>query len=131
LIYVVKYDYNTFGDWKMTRKTRSISWIKAARKDFDGFPEAAQFAVVAALTIAAEGGKSDIAKPLLGLGAGVMEIALPYRGDAFRVVYAVQIGEDLWVLHAFQKKSTQGIKTPLHEIELVKQRMKRLKEILG
>jgi len=60
-----------------------------------------------------------------------MEIALPYRGDAFRVVYAVQIGEDLWVLHAFQKKSTQGIKTPLHEIELVKQRMKRLKEILG
>lgn len=114
----------------MTRKTRSISWIKAARKDFRRFPEAAQFAVVAALTIAAEGGKSDIAKPLLGLGAGVMEIALPYRGDAFRVVYAVQIGEDLWVLHAFQKKSAQGIKTPPHEIELVKQRMKRLKEIL-
>lgn len=59
-----------------------------------------------------------------------MEIVLRYRGDAFRVVYAVQIGDDLWVIHAFQKKSTQGIKTPKHEIDLVHERIKRLKEIL-
>jgi predicted XRE-type DNA-binding protein len=56
-----------------------------------------------------------------------MEIALPYKGDAFRVVYAVLIGEDIWVVHAFQKKSTQGIKTPLREMELAKDRLKRLK----
>jgi phage-related protein len=55
---------------------------------------------------------------------------LPYRGNAFRVVYAVQLGADLWVVHAFQKKSTQGIKTPKHEIDLIKDRLKRLKEIL-
>ena len=65
-----------------------------------------------------------------GLGSSVFEIALPFRGDAFRVVYAVQIGDDIWVVHAFQKKSTQGIKTPKHEIELVKDRLKRLKEVL-
>jgi phage-related protein len=53
------------------------------------------------------------------LGSGVFEIALPYRGNAFRVVYAVQVGLDLWVIHAFQKKATQDIKTPKHEIELV------------
>jgi phage-related protein len=47
------------------------------------------------LTIAAEGSKADIAKPLQGLGSGVFEIALPYRGGAFRVVYAVQIGNDI------------------------------------
>ena len=64
------------------------------------------------------------------LGSGVFEIALPYRGNAFRVVYAVQLGEDLWVIHAFQKKSTHGIKTPRHEIDLIKDRLKRLKEIL-
>jgi len=52
------------------------------------------------------------------------------RGDAFRVVYAVQLGDDIWVVHAFQKKSTQGIKTPKHEIDLVKDRVKRLKEML-
>lgn len=83
-----------------------------------------------ALTIAAEGGKADIVKPLHGLGSGVLEIALPYRGDAFRVVYAVQIGTDVWVIHAFQKKSTQGIKTPKHEIDAISDRLKRLKEML-
>jgi phage-related protein len=67
---------------------------------------------------------------LKGLGSGVMEIALPYRGNAFRVVYAVQLGEDVWVVQAFQKKSTQGIKTPKHEIDLISERMKRLKEML-
>ena len=51
-------------------------------------------------------------------------------GDAFQVVYAVQLGSDLWVVHAFQKKSTQGIKTPKHEIDLINERLKRLKEAL-
>ena len=60
----------------------------------------------------------------------MFEIALPFRGDAFRVVYAVQLGEDIWVVHAFQKKSTWGIKTPKPEIDLVKDRLKRLKEML-
>ena len=114
----------------MTRPTRPISWIKAALKEFEKFPEGARTTCLNALTIAAEGGKADIAKPMHGLGSGVFEIALPFRGDAFRVVYAVQIGDDLWVVHAFQKKSTQGIKTPQREIELIKDRVKRLKEML-
>lgn len=114
----------------MTRNTRPISWVSAARKEFDTFPEGAQSICLAVLTIAAEGGKADIAKPMKGLGSGVLEIALPYRGNAFRVVYAVQIGSDLWVVHAFQKKSTQGIKTPKREIELIAARIKRLKEMM-
>jgi predicted XRE-type DNA-binding protein len=61
----------------------------------------------------------------------VFEIALPFRGDAFRAVYAVQLGDDLWVVHAFQKKSTRGIKTPKHEIDLIKDRLKRLREMLA
>ncbi|MGH7968335.1 MAG: type II toxin-antitoxin system RelE/ParE family toxin, partial [Limisphaerales bacterium] len=81
-------------------------------------------------TIAAEGGKADIVKPMLGLGSGVFEIALPFRGDTFRVIYAVQVGDDIWVVHAFQKKSTRGVKTPKHEIDAIKDRLKRLKEML-
>lgn len=115
----------------MAQLTRPISWIKAARRDFDSFPPAAQSICLDALTIAAEGGKSDLAKPMVGLGSGVFEIALPFRGNAFRVVYAVQLGDDLWVVHAFQKKSTQGIKTPKHEIDLIRDRLKRLKESLS
>ncbi|WP_210387083.1 type II toxin-antitoxin system RelE/ParE family toxin [Methylorubrum populi] len=49
----------------------------------------------------------------------------------FRVVYAVQIDTDLWVVHAFQKKSISGIKTPQHEIDVVRERLKRLKEALA
>jgi phage-related protein len=83
-----------------------------------------------ALTILAAGRMPDIAKPLTGLGSGVMELALKYRGDAFRVVYALQIGDDIWVVHAFQKKSKTGIKTPKQEIDLIRDRLKRLKEML-
>ena len=60
----------------------------------------------------------------------MFEIALPFRGDAFRVVYAVQLPDAIWVIHAFQKKSTQGIKTPTREVDLIKGRLKRLKEML-
>ena len=83
-----------------------------------------------ALTVAAEGGKSDIAKPMKGLGSGVFEIVLPFRGDAFRVVYMVQLEQDIWVVHAFHKKSKRGIKTPKAEIDLIENRLKRLKEML-
>src|ERR1035437_2355207 len=114
----------------MIRKTRPVSWIRAALKEFETFPQGARSICLAALTIAAEGGKADVAKTMHGLGSGVFEIALPFRGDAFRVVYAVQFAEEIWVVHAFQKKSTQGIKTPQREIDLTKDRLKRLKEML-
>src|SRR5580704_9867861 len=114
----------------MTRETRPASWIRAALKEFETFREGARSTCLAALTIAAEGGKADIAKPMHGLRSGVLEIALPFKGDAFRVVYAVQLGDDIWVVHAFQKKSTQGIKTPKHEVDLIKDRLKKLKEML-
>ena len=114
----------------MIRITRPISWVRAARKEFASFPEGAQAICLAALTVAAEGGKADIAKPMKGLGSGVMEIALPHRGNAFRVVYALQIGAELWVVHAFQKKSTHGINTPKRELDLISARVRHLKEML-
>jgi phage-related protein len=82
------------------------------------------------LTIIAEGGKPDKAKPLKGIDGGVFEIALPHRGEAYRVIYAIQIEDAVWVIHAFQKKSKTGIKTPQKEIDLIKDRLKRIKEAL-
>ncbi|HEU0156994.1 MAG TPA: type II toxin-antitoxin system RelE/ParE family toxin [Stellaceae bacterium] len=67
----------------------------------------------------------DIAKPLRGLGSGVFELALRHRGDAFRVVYALDVGAEIWVVHAFQKKSKSGIGTPKAEIDLIRQRLRR------
>ncbi len=77
-----------------------------------------------ALTILAEGRMPDIAKPLTGFRAGVMEPALRHRGDAFRVVYALRIDADIWLIHALQKKSKSGIKTPRQEIDLIHERLK-------
>src|SRR3982074_641743 len=112
------------------RNTRNISWIKAARRDFEDFVEDVQSDMLDALTVAAEGGKSDKAKPFHGVDGGVFEIALRYRGDAFRALYAVKIDADIWVIHAFQKKSKSGIKTPRMEIDLSHERLRRLKEAL-
>ena len=67
----------------MIRKTRPISWIKGARKDFEKFPEEVQTICLTALTIAAENGKADIAKPFKGLGSGIFEIALPLARRRF------------------------------------------------
>jgi len=114
----------------MVRDTRPVSWIKAARKDFEEFPRGAQDEVLRALTIVAEGGHPDMAKPLKGFDSGILELALRFRGDAYRVVYAVQLGDDVWIIHAFQKKSKAGIKTPGQDIDLVRERLKRLKEML-
>jgi phage-related protein len=107
---------------------RRISWVRAAWKEFGSFPQAVQEQIKFALEIAAAGRTADIAKPMKGLDGGVYEIALPNRGNAYRAVYAVKLGDDLWVVHAFQKKSTQGIKTPQHEIDVIRERLKRLKE---
>src|SRR3954465_11596056 len=112
------------------RDTRRVSWLKAALRDFEAFPAEGQREALTALTIAAEGGKDDTAKPFKGVEGGVFESALKHRGDAYRAIYAVQIGADLWVIHAFKKKSKSGIKTPRHEVDLIRERLKRLRETL-
>lgn len=113
------------------REARGISWIRAARKDFDRFPANARKRAFRAFILIADGGTPDIAKPLSGIGAGVWELALRERGDAWRIVYALRIGDNVWIIHAFQKKSTSGIATPKPDIDLIKTRIKHLREDLS
>lgn len=115
----------------MVRNTRRISWLKGALKDFLDFPADARTRAEYALTLVADGATPDIAKPLTGLGSGVWELAIRSRGDAFRVVYALQLDADIWIVHAFQKKSKRGIATPKQDVDLVRERIKRLKEQLA
>lgn len=110
--------------------TRPISFIAAARKDFETFLDGAQLAIRRELTFAAAGGVGPNSKPFKGVDGGVFEVALKYRGDAFRLVYAVRIADAIWVIHAFQKKSKTGIKTPQFEVDLICARLARLKEML-
>lgn len=114
----------------MKRDTRPIGWIKAARKTFEKFPKPVQDRISTALTIAAEGQKADIAKPMKGLGGGVIEIAMRYQTNAYRTVYVTEIAGSLWVVHAFQKKSKTGIRTPKLEIDLIRDRLRYLRKEL-
>jgi phage-related protein len=107
---------------------REIAWVRAARRAFEEFPITVQRRMGRALDVAARGEMAEIARPLRGLGSGVFEIALAYRSDAYRAVYAVKRGAPVWVIHAFQKKSRTGIKTPKQDIELIRQRLRRLQE---
>ena len=102
--------------------------MTSAEKDFLKFPAPVQSRMRAALEIAATGEMADIARPLKGMDTGVYELRVAYRTDAFRAIYAVRIGTDIWVVHAFQEKSKKGVKTPKQEINLVRSRLSRLKE---
>ena len=112
----------------MLKAHRKIAWFKRASKVFKTFPEVAKDKILDALVIAAQGDTSSFSKPLKGMGSDVFEIAVKYRKDAYRAVYALRIRKELWVIHAFKKKSKTGIKTPQADIDLIKARIKFLKE---
>jgi len=108
---------------------RRVIWLGNSRKNLQDFPKGAQKLLGDELQLMQFGGMSKNAKPFKGIGSGVFEIALRYAKDAYRVVLAIQLGEKIYVLHAFQKKSTKGIATPYHEIELIKKRYREAKEL--
>jgi phage-related protein len=65
---------------------------------------------------------------LAGVGSGVMEIAERYDTNAYRLIYAVQLGKSIYVLHVFQKKSKSGIATPKMDVDLIVKRYKEARE---
>ncbi len=75
------------------------------------------------------GGMPKDAKPFKGVGSGVFEIAIRFNKDAYRTVLAVQLGEKIYVLHAFQKKSKTGTRTPQQDVELIKHQYREAREL--
>ena len=100
-------------------------WIGSSLDDLRAFPGEVQHAIGFALRDAQLGGKHESAKPLRGFkGAGVLEIIEDHDGDTYRAVYTVKLAGSIYVLHVFQKKSKKGIKTPKHELDLIKARLR-------
>lgn len=108
----------------MTEKRKLLHWEGSSKKDFKAFPIDVQKDLGVALFVVQLGGTPASAKPWKGLGPGVYELVDDYRGDTFRAVYTVRIGDAVHVLHAFQKKSKSGIATPQPDVELVEKRLK-------
>jgi phage-related protein len=109
---------------------KPVAWVGTSLKDLREFPEAVQDHMGYALYVAQRGGKHQDAKVLGGFGgAGVVEIIKDHRGDTFRAVYTLRYAGSVYVLHAFQKKSKTGRKTPGRDIELIKQRLRETEQI--
>jgi len=106
------------------RKAAAL-WVASAKKDYLSFPAEVQDEMGYALGLAQLGAKHPNAKPWKGAGPGILEIVEDHRGDTYRAVHAVRFADAVYVLHAFQKKSKQGIKTPQTHVKLIAARLKR------
>ena len=102
---------------------KPLFWVGSAKRDLLAFPEEVKDDIGVALSVAQFGGKHPSAKPWKGEGGGIFEVVEDYMGGAYRAVYTVRFHGALYVLHAFQKKSPSGIKTPRADVGLIAQRL--------
>ncbi len=108
---------------------RDVRWVGDAKENLQGFPNQVRKDIGHALYLVQTGQTPPTAKPMRGIESGVFEIVDDYDTNTYRAVYTVKIGRSLYVLHAFQKKSKRGIATPKREIDLIKRRLRRAKEL--
>lgn len=102
-----------------------VEWVGSSKEDLSAFPRKVKETMGFVPRMAQKGGKHIDAKPLKGFGgAGVLEIIEDFDGNTYRGVYTVKMKGVIYVLHAFQKKSKSGIKTPEFEIKKIQQRLK-------
>jgi len=106
-------------------RNKPLHWVGSAKRDYLDFPNEVQSDMGYALGLAQINAKHPKAKPWKGEGPGVFEIVEDHRGNTYRAVYTVRFVGVIYVLHAFQKKSKTGIKTPQTDINLIAERLKR------
>ena len=108
----------------LSRGEKPLDWVGSSKRDFLGFPEAVKDEMGNALGVAQFGGKHPSVKPWKGQGPGVFEVAEDHDGDTYRAVYTVRFQDVVYVLHAFQKKSPNRIRTAHPDIDMVERRLK-------
>jgi phage-related protein len=113
---------------KRTEPLKSVEWVGSSKSDLSAFPLEVKKEAGFALHLAQKGDKSVNAVPMVGFGgASVLEVVMPNDGQTFRAVYTVRFRKAIYVLHAFQKKSKKGIKTPQSDLDLINRRLKTAK----
>ncbi len=102
---------------------KPLYFMGTSKDDLSAFPDEVKLVIGFALRMAQRGEKHAQAKPWKGDGSGVLEI-VEDDGDAYRAVYVTRFASVVYTLHAFQKKSTKGVKTSARDIAAVKRRLK-------
>ena len=109
---------------------KRLLWIGSSYEDLKDFPDLIRGAMGHALYRAQTGKKHEHAKVLGGMGsAKVLEVRENDRSGTYRLIYTIELDDFVFVLHAFQKKSTSGIATPKQDIDLIKNRIKEARAL--
>ena len=108
----------------MGKDDAPLEFVGTSYDDLKAFPASVQGKAGVAFRTAQEGETPPNAKPLQGFGGtGVLEVVISYDTNAYRCVYTVRLVNAVYVLHCFEKKATQGIKTSRRDIALIRQRL--------
>jgi phage-related protein len=104
---------------------KPLVWIGSSKKDLMDLPVSVRKFVGHALDLAQRGERHEATKVMSGFGsAGILEVIEDDSGSTYRTVYTVRFPEAVFVLHAFQKKSTRGIATPKPDMDIIRHRLK-------
>ncbi len=108
---------------------RPLCWVGRSLDELREFPGEVVDFMGYALHLAQQGDKHPDVKPLKGFAGGsVLEVVADYSGNTWRMVYTVRYRDVIYVLHAFQKKSKQGIRTPKQHTSMIRRRLKLAQE---
>lgn len=102
-----------------------IEILRACEKELKEFPEEVRGDLADALARLDAGLilSMPLSRPMPSIRPGVHELRFRDRTGIYRVVYWIRRQNEIWLVHAFKKKTQQ---TPSQNIEVVKQRIKRI-----
>jgi phage-related protein len=107
---------------------KEIFWIGSTQDDLAAASASVRRTMGGALRTAQQGGKSEDASPMHGDLRDVFEIREDDEGGTYRLMYTATIGDTLYVLDFFQKKSKSGIATPKADLDRIRLRLKKARE---
>ncbi len=110
---------------------RKLIWLVDSLDRLAAFPAAVRKKLGFALYQAQSGQQHESAKILRGFADTVWQVRADDPGGTYRAVYVTQLGDAIYVLHAFQKKATSGIATPRRELDLIRQRLQLARKLAG
>jgi phage-related protein len=114
----------------IARPSKQIVFLGSSLKDLTAFPLSVKRVAGHALRLAQQGERHADAQLMRGFGsAQVLEIRVDHATDTYRTMYTVALGDVVYVLHAFQKKSTQGTRTPKRHLETIARRLAQAQEL--
>lgn len=105
-------------------KEAAIAWEGDSREVISSFPDDVKQNLGFQLRLLQEGEEPLDYRPMRSIGSGVFELRDEDERSWYRVIYLSRVGDVIYVLHCFEKKSRE---TPRNDLETAKQRLKNVR----